>query len=368
MNRRRLISLAATIAAAMLVLPGIARAQMREPGGSAAIAATATATVKAVDPDARTVTLETSDGQTRTIKCGKEVINFDQIKPGDQVKALAIARLAVSVGPPDSAGASEGAIIARAPKGDKPGVIISGTERITATVEAVDPAARTVTLVGVDGQTKPIQVAKDVDLSSVKKGDDVTVQLTKGVALWVQSPEDAARPAAGVMGPGGAGADVTGGLAGLEVATKTATVEAIDKETRTITLKTESGQTRQIPLGKEVINFDQIAVGDKVRATLAEEVAIAVSKGGALPDAEEGTLIARAPRGEKPGILIADSTQVTGKIQSVDADKRTITLTDADGKPRTVKAAPRVNLSELSAGDSITARVTQALAIVVEKP
>ena len=66
--------------------------------------------------------------------------------------------------------------------------------------------------------------------------------------------------------------------------------------------------------------------------------------------------------------MIADSVTVTGKIKSIDNDKRTITLAEPDGTSRQFKAAPMVKLAELKEGDDITARVTHALAIIVEKP
>ena len=150
--------------------------------------------------------------------------------------------------------------------------------------------------------------------------------------------------------------------------TRTATVEAIDPATRMVTLKNAQGETKSIHLGKAAINFDKIAVGDKVRATLAEEVAVDISKGGMPPSADESSAVVLAPKGAKPGMLIADTDQITGKVQSIDADKRTITFAQADGTPKTVKAGQKVNLSDLKPGDDITARVTQALAIVVEKP
>jgi len=175
------------------------------------------------------------------------------------------------------------------------------------------------------------------------------------VALWVEKPSDGAQPAAGMINPQGEMRDI-------------ATVEAVDPATRTVTLKTAKGETKQIHLGKQAVNFDQIKPGDKVRATLAEEVAIAVTKGGAPASAAETDAVILAPKGEKPGVIIADSDQVTAKIQSIDADKRTITLGLPDGSSKTVKAGQRVNLADLKAGDDITARVTQALAIVVEKP
>ena len=132
MRAPKFLSLIATFAATMLVLPGIVRAE--EPGAFA-VGEVATATVKAIDPAARTVTLETADGGSRTVTCGKAVINFDQIKVGDLVKAMAVGRVAVAVGKPgtaDMSNADDGAMIARAPKGDKPGFMIAKTEQVAA--------------------------------------------------------------------------------------------------------------------------------------------------------------------------------------------------------------------------------------------
>jgi hypothetical protein len=213
----------------------------------------------------------------------------------------------------------------------------------------------------------------------VKAGDDVTVRATNGLALLVESGEgDAkaagaqaggqrdAQPAGGAVKPEGA-AGAGAGAAALEGMTATATVESVDKDKRLVTLKNAEGETRTIHLGKEAINFDQIQPGDKVRATLAEEVAISIRKGGA-PEADAEGMVALAPKGAKPGMLIANSAKVTGKIQSIDPAKRTLTIDEVDGGSRTIKVGPKVNLAELSQGDDITARCTQVLAIVVEKP
>src|SRR5215475_10932165 len=58
-------------------------------GAVEVMTATATGTVQAIDPTKRTVTLRSADG-TSTYKCGKDVINFDQIKVGDTVKATVV--------------------------------------------------------------------------------------------------------------------------------------------------------------------------------------------------------------------------------------------------------------------------------------
>jgi Cu/Ag efflux protein CusF len=355
------VRIAAAEDAAQAAQPGAADA-----GGPAgvAIVATGTATVKAIDPDKRMVTLQTPDGRTIDIHCGKEVRNFDQIKVGDQIKAAAVARLAVAISKGGSASDEASTLIARTPQGSQPGAIIARTAEVSAKVVAVDAAMGTVTLSGMDDQPQKIKVSSDVDLSSIKEGDEVVVRVTKGFAIWDAGSAEA-QPAAERIRPGAEG----GGAFAIEGATATATVESVDPAKRTVTLKGPEGNTRTIQLGRQCVNFDQIKAGDQVRATLAEAVALSVSKGGAAaPSADRGPVMALAPRGAKPGILVADTDTVTGQIKSIDPDKKTITLSDADGGTRTIKAGPNVNLSDLKEGDDVTARVTEAMAIVVTRP
>src|SRR4026209_2923353 len=126
-------------------------AQEQELGKGATIGVVATATVKAIDADTRTVTLETADGGIRTINCGKEAVNVDKVKVGDQVKAVALERLAVTFGKGAAPSASDGLSIFRAPKGARPGLIIANTEDVAVKIDSVDMANRTITVQGPDG-------------------------------------------------------------------------------------------------------------------------------------------------------------------------------------------------------------------------
>lgn len=375
MSERTLVSKAAIVVAAGLLglstaayaadTPAAAQgAGSREPGGALTIGAATSATVKAIDAAKRVVTLQTADGDTIDVKCGKEVVNFDQIKVGDEVKAAAFARLVVAMG--DKGGgedAAEQTIIARAPQGTKPGAFIAKTEQIVTKVDSVDASKRSVTLTGPKGRTETIPVAADVDLSRVKAGDEVTFRLTRGLALWIPRG-NGAQPAAETIKPG----EEPFGIA-MTGAMETATVSAVDAEDRTVTLKTPEGKERTFHLSNKAVNFDQIKVGDRVRATVAEEVLISVGKGAAGEgESDASRMVAMTPRGGRPGMLIADTDQVKAKINAIDPEKRTVTLTDDDGCSRTVKVSRRVDLSELKTGDEVTARITQAAAIVVEKP
>ena len=111
-----------------------------------------------------------------------------------------------------------------------------------------------------------------------------------------------------------------GAEAAIEVDAITATskVTKIDPSKRTVTLTNEAGETNTYKLGKKVRNFDQIKVGDQVKATLLESVAVVVRKSSAPPDAAEERLVTVAPKGAMPAIIMAKAREITAKIVSVD--------------------------------------------------
>jgi hypothetical protein len=150
--------------------------------------------------------------------------------------------------------------------------------------------------------------------------------------------------------------------------TATSKVTAVDASKRTVSLTNEAGATNTYKLGKAVRNFDQIKVGDEVKATLVESVAVAVRKSSAPADAGEGDLVAIAPEGAMPGVIMAKTRQITAKIVSVDTTARTVTVEGPMGGTPTIKVGPKVNLDELQKGDDVMLRVTDALAIRVQKP
>src|SRR5262245_48211327 len=63
--------------------------------------------------------------------------------------------------------------------------------------------------------------------------------------------------------------------------TTTATVTAIDPTRRQLTLVAPNGHEERYKAGPGVINFNQIRVGDQVKAVLTEEVAVALGRAGA---------------------------------------------------------------------------------------
>ena len=164
-------------------------AQPGVPGGVMVNTYQVTATVKAVDADDRKVTLTGPDGKDMVVKCGPDVVNFPQIKVGDQVKATVTEQLVVAMAS-DAASLGNGAAaaVALSPAGGKPGGAVAQTVQVTATVVAIDLKHHRATLAFPDGSQKTVPVRPDIDLTQHKVGEQVVIQATESVAIAVASP------------------------------------------------------------------------------------------------------------------------------------------------------------------------------------
>jgi hypothetical protein len=168
---------------------GVASYAEGVPGGAMVHTVEITATVAAINHASRKVTLVSSDGIKKTVKVGPEVINFDQIRVGDQLKVTATEELVVQMAEPGkSAGNESNAIVALAPKGAKPGGLAAETTQVSAKVTAIDQENRTATLRFEDGSSRTFPVRSDVDLSKQQIGDHVVFRFTEMIAISVEKP------------------------------------------------------------------------------------------------------------------------------------------------------------------------------------
>ena len=159
-----------------------------EAGGVATRVVKASATVSAIDPASRKITLSTEDGMRATFAAPAEMHNFDQLRVGDKVNATLREQLLVKVGQGQEASATHAGAVARAPKGAQPGAVAAEMFEVVATVKAIDPAQRTATLQFVDGKTAIVPVRKDVDLTKYKAGDSVVIQVMQQLTLLTERP------------------------------------------------------------------------------------------------------------------------------------------------------------------------------------
>ena len=148
-----------------------------------------TATVTSIDADKRKVTLLARDGKETTIKCGPEVINFDQIRVGDKLKIWVTQELAVAMGTAGASASDGGAdMVALAPKGAMPGGMMASTVQATAKVTAIDLKHHKATLQLPDGSSKTFAVRPDVDLTQRKVGEEVVLRFAEAMAITVEKP------------------------------------------------------------------------------------------------------------------------------------------------------------------------------------
>jgi hypothetical protein len=154
----------------------------------------------------------------------------------------------------------------------------------------------------------------------------------------------------------------------VETYKNTATVTAVDAATRHVTLVTQDGRKETFKAGPEVINFDQIHVGDQVKATLTEQVAVYMAKDNPPASDGQAALVALAPKGAKPGGLVANTVQVTAKVTAIDLKHHKATLEFPDGTKHTVAVRQDVDLTKRQVGEEVVLRCTEAVAISVEKP
>ncbi|MBT9540841.1 hypothetical protein [Thiobacillus sp.] len=148
-----------------------------------------------------------------------------------------------------------------------------------------------------------------------------------------------------------------------------ATVTAVDKANRTFTLTAKDGKAHTFTAGPEMVNFDQINAGDKVVSTYAQEMSISVNKMGGAPKVEEKERVVRAAKGDKPSIIVANSTEVTGVVTAIDQKARTVTLKGPQGKEATFPVKEGVKgFSNMAKGDNVVISYTEALSIAVVAP
>lgn len=148
-----------------------------------------------------------------------------------------------------------------------------------------------------------------------------------------------------------------------------AQVEAIDKANRIVTVVGPQGNAVDIEAGDEVRNFDQIKVGDKVRVVYHESVAFYLAPPGSQPTANAAQVTGRAPKGEKPAGIVADTLNLSATVKAIDRKSRKLTLQLPDGRVVTTTVSPSVKaFDSVKVGDTIYAHMTRALAISVEEP
>lgn len=150
----------------------------------------------------------------------------------------------------------------------------------------------------------------------------------------------------------------------------TATVESVNNDTRTLVLVDPGGARTLVEAGPQVRNFDQVEAGDRVVASYYEALAAEVKpKGEGVEGVKQSRSTSRAPEGQRPAGVTANSIATTVRIQSVDTSFDTVTFKRPDGIVRTVAVEdPEAVefISKLRPGDEVQITYTEAVAVSLQ--
>lgn len=182
--------LAVSTIAAACALPAVAQtgAVVSKGPGVAGAAQTVhlAATITAIDPATRSITLKGPEGKEVTVNAGPQVKNFAQMKVGDQVNVAYTEALTLELkkGGGKAVARTEQAGAAGAKPGDRPAGLVGRQVTVVADVVDVNPATQTVTLRGPQ-RTVELKVRDPEQFKLVAKGDQVEATYTEAVAVEV---------------------------------------------------------------------------------------------------------------------------------------------------------------------------------------
>jgi hypothetical protein len=164
------------------------------------------------------------------------------------------------------------------------------------------------------------------------------------------------------------------GMAGLgesDTISLRATVKSVDLKARVVTLVGPLGNTLALKVSDEVRNLPQVRPGNKVIVRYHAAVAYVLApRGTQLPDDSVTAAGVRAAPGQLPAGAVGTRLVVTGTVVGVDPVAHTVQLVNpTGGMVRTVNVVTpegQKNMGLIKVGDTITAIITEAVAVAVE--
>jgi Cu/Ag efflux protein CusF len=147
-----------------------------------------TATIEAIDHDARLVTLRDKDGNVETLEAGSEIKRFNELKVGDTVTFRYHEAVVFKVRKPGEAAAasSDGGVAVTRDKGPRPGGTASRQLTLTVTVKAIDPATPSLTVLTDTGRVASFRIQDKNNLQGLAVGDKIQIDYTQAVAISVK--------------------------------------------------------------------------------------------------------------------------------------------------------------------------------------
>jgi hypothetical protein len=156
-----------------------------KPGIVAADVVEQVVTVKDVNYAERTVTIAGPTGEEATIKVPDEAQNLDQVHAGSRFRVVYAQSVVIAVvGAKGEPGAAAVDKVELAAKGDIPGGTVVSVKEITARVEGIENANRTVSVRGPSGELRKYAVGPEVErFDNIQVGDTVVLRYTEALGF-----------------------------------------------------------------------------------------------------------------------------------------------------------------------------------------
>lgn len=157
-----------------------------------------------------------------------------------------------------------------------------------------------------------------------------------------------------------------------EQVTLQAKIKKIDTKTRVITLEAPGGEKVTVIAGP-MVRLNLLKVGDTVNAKYFRSVAFAIQGpqgGNGTPQSNDQLKALLARPAEGPGGVLISQTELSGTVVAIDLEANRVSLVNPSGGQVYVfdvtDPTRQAMLPQLMVGDTITAVVSQMLAISVE--
>ena len=151
-----------------------------------------------------------------------------------------------------------------------------------------------------------------------------------------------------------------------EIKVETGVVEAIESQSRSVTIRKPDGTVVTTVAGPDVKRFEEIKVGDKVKARYYENLVIRVKAPGE-PAVDTDTKDAIASGKALPGGVKARQRTLTCTITDIDMNTPAITFTSANGWKYSSKVRDKNALAKVKVGDKVDLVWTDALLVGLER-
>lgn len=139
----------------------------------------------------------------------------------------------------------------------------------------------------------------------------------------------------------------------VEIIQEPVTVVSFDADRRSLTLEHTDGSRKTFNVLMSVKNFDQVKVGDVIKAAVKAEMAVYVLQNGRLPNPD--------------GTTRPKTINFNAKVLTADPSDRLLILQFSNNRTMTIKAGQDVLLEKMSPGNDVVIRSHEITAITFKK-